>query len=550
MTNEVPWRNRLGVKLGGIALAVTIVSVLLVFVNIYALTVMKGDAPRVKLAASNRVRLSRLLYLAYRLADEKSDETRRRLRAEAEQLINDVDHTHDLMLQGDPATGVPAPTDTRNIESIQLRRQHWDNDLKPILTRRLSDEKAPREAAQTDLDQLERLTKEQIDRVNAGIELVLRLARENLAWFRAFQFISLAIVAAVIGVALWIVRSVSIRLRSLERTAERISGGDLSRKAAIGGDDELASLGEAFDKMTEGLHASIETEKKRRIRSERLLVKIREAISQLSSATTEILAATTEQASGAQEQASAVTETVATVDQVNQTAGQAAQRARGVGDSVQRNFEIGQAGRKAIEESITALHELREKVEATAENILMLAEQAQAIGEIIATVNDIAEQTNILALNAAIEASRAGEHGRGFAVVASEVKSLANQSKTATGKVRQILGEIQKATNTAVLSTEDVTRGVASAIKTGGQSSQTINTLADTLADAAQAAAQIVAAAGQQATGMTQISLAMKNLDQVARQNLEATHQVEQAAQNLNALGTQLAELSSDEKAT
>src|SRR6185437_1160742 len=138
-------------------------------------------------------------------------------------------------------------------------------------------------------------------------------------------------------------------------------------------------------------------------------------------------------------------------------------------------------------------NQLKERVEATAANILMLAEQAQAIGEIIATVNDIAEQTNLLALNAAIEASRAGAHGRGFAVVAGEVKALADQSKKATTQVRQILGEIQKATNTAVLSTEDVTKGVAAAITTGNQSGETVQALSDTLASAAQVTMQIVA---------------------------------------------------------
>ena len=235
-------------------------------------------------------------------------------------------------------------------------------------------------------------------------------------------------------------------------------------------------------------------------------------------------------------------QTVTTVDEVTQTADQAAQRARGVGDAVQRTLEIGQAGRKAVEDSIAALDRLKEQVESTAENILTLAEQAQAIGEIIATVNDIAEQTNLLALNAAIEASRAGEHGRGFAVVAGEVKALADQSKKATAQVRQILGEIQKATNTAVLSTEEVTKGVAAAIKVGGQAGETIKTLADTLAEAAQAATQIVASAGQQATGMAQINQAMKNLDQVSSsQNLAATRQAAQAAENLNRLGADLA---------
>jgi PAS domain S-box-containing protein len=257
----------------------------------------------------------------------------------------------------------------------------------------------------------------------------------------------------------------------------------------------------------------------------------------LASASAQILASTTEQAAGAEEQAAAVAQTVITVDQVTQTATQAAQRARGVGDNAQRNLEVGKAGRKAVEDSIAALNALKEQVENTADNILMLADQAQAIGEIIATVNDIAEQTNLLALNAAIEASRAGEHGKGFSVVAGEVKALADQSKKATAQVRQILGQIQKATNTVVLSTEDVTKGLAAAIKAATQTGENINTLAETLSATAQAAAQIVASANQQATGMNQIHQAMKNLDQVAKQNLAATRQLEQAAQNLTELG-------------
>src|SRR5262249_10838453 len=161
---------------------------------------------------------------------------------------------------------------------------------------------------------------------------------------------------------------------------------------------------------------------------------------------------TAHQATGAQEQAAAVAQTVTTVEQVTQTANQAAQRAKEVGDTIKRTLEVGLTGRRTAEASVSALNQLKGRVESTAADILRLAEQAQAIGEIIASVNDIAEQTNILALNAAIEASRAGEQGKGFAVVAAEVKALADQSKKATTQVRQILGEIQRATHTAVLS--------------------------------------------------------------------------------------------------
>ncbi len=270
---------------------------------------------------------------------------------------------------------------------------------------------------------------------------------------------------------------------------------------------------------------------------------VREVIARLTSTSAELLAGTTQQTAGSQEQAAAVAQTVSTVDEVTQTSEQAAQRARGVGEAVQRTLEIGKAGRQAVDDSISALNAVQGQVESTAEVILALAEQAQAIGEIINTVNDIAEQTNLLALNAAIEASRAGENGRGFAVVAGEVKALADQSKKATLQVRQLLGEVQKATNKAVLSTEEVTRGLASAARVAGEAGETIRALAETLADTAKAAAQIVASAGQQAAGMSQVHQAMKNIDLVAKQNMTAMRQAEQAAQNLNELGNQLAAL-------
>ena len=291
------------------------------------------------------------------------------------------------------------------------------------------------------------------------------------------------------------------------------------------------------------INTDITRRKQLEVERARYLENVSEAVSRLATTSTEILAIAQQQAAGAEEQASAVAQTVTTVDQVAQTAAQAAQRARSVGEAVSRTQEIGQRGRQAVDDSIAALEKLEEQVESTAESILMLAEQAQAIGEIIATVNDIAEQTNLLALNAAIEASRAGEYGRGFTVLAGEVKALASQSKKATTQVRQILGEIQKATNTAVLSTEEVTKGVSVTTAVASQAGGTIKTLTETLTETAQAATQIMASAGQQATGMSQIHQAMKNLDQVARQNLVAIRQVEQAAQNLSALGNQLISL-------
>jgi methyl-accepting chemotaxis protein len=270
---------------------------------------------------------------------------------------------------------------------------------------------------------------------------------------------------------------------------------------------------------------------------------LRQTSSVLATSAAEILAATTQQTSGATESLVAVTETATTVDEVVQTAEQATERARAVASSAQRAAEIGQQGRQAVEDSVSAMGRVREEVETIGDSILALADQAQAIGEIIATVTDLAEQTNLLALNAAIEAARAGEHGRGFAVVAGEVKSLAEQSKVATLRVRQSLEEIQRATGTAVMATEQGTKEVAAGVRQVSTAGEMIRSLVDAVGVSAQAAAQIAASAGQQSAGMMQIREAISNIRQAAQQNLAATQQADIAARDLDRLGRHLLRL-------
>lgn len=267
---------------------------------------------------------------------------------------------------------------------------------------------------------------------------------------------------------------------------------------------------------------------------------VRAAVDALASASAEILAGATQQAAGMRQQTSAVAETVSTVDEVLQTSEQAAQRATAVADSSQRASEVGAAGRQAVLNTVSMMDGVRDQSRAIAESILALSERAQAISDIIAAVNEIAEQTNILALNASIEASRAGEHGLAFSVVAGEIKALADQSKKSTAQVRQILGEIQKSTNAAVLVTEEGARGVDRAISTANEAGSTISALVDTITEASLAAAQIVASAGQQATGMGQIHQAMSHVKEASNQSLAATRQSEQAAKNLHTLGQTL----------
>ena len=121
---------------------------------------------------------------------------------------------------------------------------------------------------------------------------------------------------------------------------------------------------------------------------------------------------------------------------------------------------------------------------------------------------------------------------------------MAEQSRSGTAQVRQILGQILKATSAAVESMEGVTTGVSGAMEAGDQSKRTIDQLAAALSDVAQTSAQIVGSAEQEAQGMIQINDAMKNIDHVAREALLAIQGTTKAARQLNDLGNQLTRLS------
>ncbi len=353
--------------------------------------------------------------------------------------------------------------------------------------------------------------------------------------FRIFLFIG--ILAAVIGLVLvlWMERVIAGPLRSLSRAADRVAAGDLT--AEVPGENRADEVGD----LTRMFRTMLENQR-------RVMREIHEGVNVLSSSSGEILATTTQVAASAAETASAVSETTATVEEVKQTAGVSSQKAKYVSESAQKVSQVSQSGRKSVDGTIQGMQRIQEQMESIAESIVRLSEQSQAIGEIIATVNDLAEQSNLLAVNAAIEAARAGDQGKGFAVVAQEVKSLAEQSKQATAQVRTILGDIQKATSTAVLATEQGSKAVEAGVKRSAEAGESIRLLADSVTEAAQAAVQIAASSQQQMVGMDQVALAMENIKQASMQNVSGTKQAEVAAQNLHALGQKLKQLAEQYK--
>ena len=165
------------------------------------------------------------------------------------------------------------------------------------------------------------------------------------------------------------------------------------------------------------------------------------------------------------------------------------------------------------------------------------ASRARPIGQIIATVEDLAAQSNLLAVNAAIEAAKAGEHGKGFGVVAQEVKSLAEQSRQATNQVRTILSDIQKATTAAVMATEQGGKSGGGRRAGRPRRRRSIQTLAGSVPKRHRRRRRSPRPASSSWSGMDQVAAAMESIKQASTQNVASAKQLETSARSLESSG-------------
>jgi methyl-accepting chemotaxis protein len=389
----------------------------------------------------------------------------------------------------------------------------------------------------------------------------------NARWTIVLGTLLALVTAALAGVI--ITRNIAHPLANLTGVAERITVGDLSSAVTVGErSDEVGVLARAFERMTASLRkmagaaeqiaagdlrTSLEPQSSEDVLGNafvRMTANLRRQIGDmaegatvLGTAASEIVASTAQLASGATESAAAVSETTTTVEEIRQTAQLASQKARAVADSAQKAVQISLTGRKSTDDVATGMGRIRTQMEAIAESMMRLSEQTQMIGQIIATVEDLSAQSNLLAVNAAIEAAKAGEHGKGFGVVAQEVKSLAEQSRQATDRVRTILSDIQKATTAAVMATEQGAKAVEAGGKQTDLAAESIGALAGSVTEAAQAATQIAASSQQQMIGMDQVAGAMENIKQASTQNVASARQLETAARSLSGLGQRMKQL-------
>ncbi|MBF0492521.1 MAG: methyl-accepting chemotaxis protein [Deltaproteobacteria bacterium] len=312
---------------------------------------------------------------------------------------------------------------------------------------------------------------------------------------------SLIGLSLVLFLAVSLIYWLTLSIKAIANQAATAAAGDLSKRIP-----SKDSLSKAINKMMDNLSATLKTGQ--------------EATHHLASATLQLKTSIAEESTAAAQQNAASAEVLSTSKELASSAQQIAKNAQGVA--------------KTADQAKMNMEEIQTHITSMIQKILKLGERSQAIGTVVKIIDDLAERTNLLALNAAIEAARAGEAGKGFAVVAGEVNKLAERSTEATGDIRELIKEIQGETNSAVVGVEDTTKRVSAGLEAAKE--------------AARLTGEISIAIGQQRSGIEQIVIAIKGIDQVTKQFVDSTQQTSATVAQLDGQANKLNQLISNFK--
>jgi methyl-accepting chemotaxis protein len=318
-------------------------------------------------------------------------------------------------------------------------------------------------------------------------------------------------------------RSITRPIREAVSLATRVASGDLSADIRSDRGDEFGQLLSALGTMVVNLRDLV-----RSINTNSGLIAT--SANQLSVVTERTSSGIAQQRDQTDQVATAMNEMVATANDVATNAG-AAFTAANLAN------EKAAAGEAAVNETLSHVTELNDKVLEVTQRLQGLQADTQNIVSVLDVIKSVADQTNLLALNAAIEAARAGEQGRGFAVVADEVRSLAKRTQTSATEIEGLVNSLVNSAEGSVVTmgqgSELAHRTLEKAQSTGEQ----IMEITRAVEDISRLNSQIATAAEQQTAVAEDINQNVTLIRDVSEQSAHDSTEVAAASHELARLG-------------
>ena len=333
--------------------------------------------------------------------------------------------------------------------------------------------------------------------------------------------VTLLVTAIILSVllALMIVRSITAPIAELIAANDRLADNDLTVSIPRSGNDELGHLAESTRKVVGNLRE--------------MLGRVSESSSSIASASQQLRATAEQIATGAEELASQTGSVATASEEMAATSGDIAQNCIRAAEASRQSSESAGQGGQVVQETIAGMVRIANRVKESAETVESLGARSEQIGDIIATIQDIADQTNLLALNAAIEAARAGEQGRGFAVVADEVRALAERTTKATKEIGNMIKAIQDETKAAVSAMEEGVTEVEKGTQSSQQSGEALQMIVQQIGEVTMQINQIATAAEEQTATTSEITMNVQQVTDVVQQTSRGANETAEAASQL-----------------
>jgi methyl-accepting chemotaxis protein len=347
---------------------------------------------------------------------------------------------------------------------------------------------------------------------------------------RLFMILA-GVVAFLLGLAgaAFLTHNFVTRINRVAASMEKVADGDLSTQIRIYAKDEIGDLGRAINRMLESLHG--------------MVTSIKQTADQVATASTQLYGTSEQIATGAEEVA-AQAGTVATAsEEMTSTCSEIAKSCLMAVESSKQAGDSASAGYTVVQETVAEMNRIAERVKESAATVESLGARSDQIGEIVGTIEDIADQTNLLALNAAIEAARAGEQGRGFAVVADEVRALAERTTKATKEIGAMIRAIQHETKGAVSSMEEGVKEVEKGTVDAARSGEALQGILEQANSVTMQINQIATAAEEQTATTNEITSNIQQITEVVHETAKGSQESASAASRLSGLAEELLEM-------
>ena len=288
-------------------------------------------------------------------------------------------------------------------------------------------------------------------------------------------------------------------LRYAVTHASHIANGDLSEQmTSHGRKDEFGKLLESLEVMRQNWQQNLHT--------------IADATEHIEQSFRKIDEVSNDMNQKSQESQSRALTVAAAADEMVSTTGDIAKNCESAAANSNESNQTTQEGVRKVQMTIEGIQNQVVKSKQDADNVQSLVDQAQKIGAIVQTIDDIASQTNLLALNAAIEAARAGEAGKGFAVVADEVRALASRTSSSTQEITKMVTQIQTNANTANESMQSSVKSMDELAAEASTIEELLNNITVQVSSVNAQITQIATAAEQQTTATSEISGNMQDI--------------------------------------